>query len=93
MAGSLFPSLAAPQEGRAGSRMPGQPIYEETCSRCHGLTGRDGKAPTLLPFRWNYAQALDIIRHGGTCGMPAFTESELSDEDVAKIVEYLKTLE
>jgi mono/diheme cytochrome c family protein len=44
-----------------------------------------------VPFQWNYSQALDIVRHGGTCGMPAFSESELSDEELKQIVEYLKT--
>jgi mono/diheme cytochrome c family protein len=93
MAGSLFPSLAASQEGAAGPKAPGQPIYEKTCSQCHGLEGRGGKGPWLIPFRWSYSQALDIVRHGGTCGMPAFPESELSDENVSRIVDYLKTLE
>src|SRR5215212_11674275 len=91
-AGSLFPLSAARQEGTAaGAKMPGQPIYEGTCSRCHGPEGHGGKAPWLVPFRWNYDQALDIIRHGGACGMPGFSESELSDEDVKQIVDYLKS--
>ena len=72
--------------------MPGRSVYDSTCSRCHGPTGQDGKAPTLIPFRWNYKQALDIVRHGGACGMPAFPESELSDGEVKQIVDYLKTL-
>ena len=44
------------------------------------------------PFGWNYSQTLDIVRHGGSCGMPAFTESELSDEELKQIVDYLKML-
>ena len=71
--------------------LPGRSVYEETCSRCHGPEGQGGKAPWLVPFRWNYAQALDIIRHGGACGMPGFPESELSDDQVKQIVDYLKT--
>jgi mono/diheme cytochrome c family protein len=89
-AGSL--ALAARQEGNGGSKMPGRAIYDDTCSRCHGAQGRDGKAPELVPFRWNYDQALDIVRHGGSCGMPSFKESELSDEEVKQIVDYMKTL-
>jgi len=91
LTGSLFPLSAARQEGAAGAKMPGQPIYEGTCSRCHGPEGHGGKAPWLVPFRWNYDQALDIIRHGGACGMPGFSESELSDEDVKQLVDYLKS--
>jgi mono/diheme cytochrome c family protein len=91
LAGSLVPSLAAQQEG-ANPEMPGRPVYEKVCSRCHGPEGQGDKAPTLIPFRWNYSQALDIVRHGGSCGMPSFTESELSDEQAKQIVDYLKTL-
>ena len=91
MAGSLSSLVAARQEGAAGPEMPGRRVYDETCSRCHGPEGHEGKAPWLIPFRWNYSQALDIVRHGGTCGMPAFPESELSDEELRQIVDYLKT--
>ena len=35
---------------------------------------------------------LEIVRHGGPCGMPAFNESQLSDEELKQIVEYLKML-
>jgi len=49
-------------------------------------------APSLVPFGWNYSQTLDIVRHGGSCGMPAFAESELSDEELKQIVDYLKML-
>jgi mono/diheme cytochrome c family protein len=87
MAGSLLPLSAARLP-----EMSGRSVYEETCSRCHGLQGQEGKAPSLVPFRWTFPQALDIVRHGGSCGMPAFPESELSDDDLKQIVEYLKTL-
>lgn len=91
MAASLVPLSAARQDAAAGPEGPGRRVYEETCSRCHGPEGREGKAPWLVPFRWNYAQALDIVRYGGTCGMPAFPESSLSDEELKQIVDYLKT--
>ena len=93
LAGSVFPLSAARQEKEtaAPAALPGQAVYDGTCSRCHGPEGQGGKAPWLVPFRWNYAQAIDIVRHGGACGMPGFPESELSDEEVRQIVDYLKT--
>ena len=91
LASLLSPSLAARQEA-GGAALPGLAVYDKTCSRCHGPEGQEGKAPELIPFRWNYKQALDIVRHGGTCGMPAFPESELSDDEVKQIVDYLKTV-
>ena len=90
-AGSLFPLVAAPQEAATGPAMPGRAVYNETCSRCHGPEGQGGRAPWLVPFGWNYSQAIDVVRHGGPCGMPSYTEAELSDEQVKQIVDYLKT--
>jgi len=88
MAGSLFPLMAARQDAAAGQEMRGRVVYDETCSRCHGREGQGGKAPWLVPFGWSYSQAVDIVRHGGPCGMPAYTEPELSDEEVKQIVDY-----
>ena len=34
----------------------------------------------------------DIVRHGSSSAMPAFPESELSDDALKQIVDYLKTL-
>ena len=90
VAGSLFPLVAARLQA-AGQEMPGRAVYDNTCSRCHGHEGTGGKAPWLVPFGWSYSQALDIVRHGGS-GMPAFPESELSNDALKQIVDYLKTL-
>jgi mono/diheme cytochrome c family protein len=95
--GSLAPLLvAAPQEGgnssTSSAQMPGRPVYEKVCSRCHGPDGKSKQVPALVPFGWSYSQSLDIVRHGGPCGMPAFSESELIDEELKQIVDYLKTL-
>ncbi len=97
LTGSLAPPLVAARQESGSSpassaQMPGRPVYEKVCSRCHGPDGKSKQAPALVPFGWNYSQALDIVRHGGPCGMPAFTESELSDEELKQIVDYLKTL-
>ena len=90
VAGSLLPLVAARLRA-VGPEMPGRAVFENTCSRCHGLEGTGGTAPWLVPFGWSYSQALDIVRHGGS-GMPAFPESELSDDALKQIVDYLKTL-
>jgi mono/diheme cytochrome c family protein len=87
-------SLAAFQDSTASEpTASGRAAYEHTCSRCHGADGQNGRAPSLIPFGWNYTQALDIVRHGSACGMPAFSESELPDRTVEQIVGYLKTLD
>ena len=77
---------------RAHAETPsGQAIYKDKCSRCHGSQGQGAKAPQVVPFKWTYQQTLDRVRYP-ECEMPSFTPSELSDDDVAHIVDYLKTL-
>jgi mono/diheme cytochrome c family protein len=79
-------------EAASAADFPGRDVYEAACSRCHGRDGSGGKAPTLIPFGWNYSQALDIVRRGSACGMPAFSESDLGDEELKQVVDYLKML-
>jgi mono/diheme cytochrome c family protein len=92
VAGSMYRPTAARQESGSGPDVPGRAVYESTCSRCHGADGRGERAPWLIPFRWSYAEATDIIRHGSPCGMPAFSESELNDDAIHQLVDYLKLL-
>jgi mono/diheme cytochrome c family protein len=70
---------------------PGQRVYEAKCSECHGAEGRGGRAPRLVPFEWSYGQLLEQIRRPA-CDMPPMSESQVSDEEIAQIVAYLKTL-
>ena len=97
LTGSLAPLAAAPQEGgsspASSAQMQGRLVYEKVCSRCHGPDGKGKQVPAVVPFGWNFSQALDIVRLGGPCGMPAFSETELSDEELKQIVDYLKTLD
>lgn len=76
--------------GRAAED-PGEGLYRSNCSRCHGPEGRGAQGPNLIPFNLSYEQALDAIRHP-VCDMPSFSESDLSDADVAQIVGFLKTI-
>ena len=68
----------------------GDRLYAANCQRCHGANGRGGKAPDLVPFRWSYEETLHLVRHP-ECEMQEFSESELSDQDVQAIVNFLKT--
>jgi mono/diheme cytochrome c family protein len=70
---------------------PGQRVYEEKCSRCHGAEGRGAMAPSLVPFQWSYERALKLVREP-ECDMPPMSASEVSDAEVAQIVAYLKTI-
>ena len=70
----------------------GERLYDGHCRRCHGPEGRGTRqAPSLIPFDWSYAEALELIRHP-VCNMPPVPASVLSDAQVAQIVAYLKTI-
>jgi mono/diheme cytochrome c family protein len=71
---------------------PGLKPYEAHCARCHGEAGRGGNGPRLVPYAFSYEQTVEQVRHP-VCDMPAMPASQVSDEDIARIVAYLKTLE
>jgi len=71
---------------------PGRQVYEDKCGRCHGAEGRGGTGPRLVPFQWSEQRALELIRNP-ECDMPPIPASEVSDAQVAQIIEYLKTIE
>ena len=70
---------------------PGERVYDGKCRQCHGPEGRGAEGPRLVPFIWSYEKALDLIRYP-QCEMPPFPQADLSDEEVAQIVDYLKTI-
>ena len=70
----------------------GERLYDGNCKRCHGAEGRGTtQAPSLVPFKWSYDDALELIRHP-VCDMPPVPESAVSDAQVAQIVAYLKSI-
>jgi len=70
----------------------GERLYDGYCRRCHGVEGRGTtQGPSLIPFDWSDAEALELIRHP-VCNMPPVPASVLSDAQVAQIVAYLKTI-
>ena len=76
--------------GGAGDEA-GQRVFDAKCSRCHGAEGRGGIAPSLVPFLWSDERALKLVREP-ECDMPPMSAAEVSDEEVAQIVAYLRTL-
>jgi mono/diheme cytochrome c family protein len=71
---------------------PGESLYDDHCRQCHGSEGRGTtRGPVLVPFDWSYSEALELIRHP-VCNMPPIPESTLSDQQVAQIVAYLKSI-
>jgi putative heme-binding domain-containing protein len=73
----------------------GRWLFRSNCAFCHGLTATGGRGPNLVSAPLSHGDTDDsikrVIRSGvpGTT-MPAF--SDLTDEEIAQIIDYLRSL-
>jgi quinoprotein glucose dehydrogenase len=68
----------------------GSAAYAKVCQACHGENGAGGAGPALVPMTRDAAQVLSIVRDG-LGQMPPISTRELSDDDVTRIVEHLRS--
>ena len=81
------PAPAAQPEARP----KGQEEFDRVCKVCHGAEARGDAAPRLVPFTREYQELLGIVREG-VGQMPPIAARQLSDDEVAKVLDYLKFL-
>ncbi len=83
-----LPMLLLAQNAENGKRL----FVRDGCYQCHGYAGQGGIAGArLAPPVLNAAGMAKYIRRPAGA-MPAFTEKVVSDQDVADIYAYLKTI-
>jgi mono/diheme cytochrome c family protein len=90
----LFALAERPLAG-GQSNASGKGAYDRVCAECHGSEGR-GKggaddAPSIVPMTKDYKSLLSLVREGG-CKMPTIPASQVSDEEVGEILNYLKSV-
>jgi mono/diheme cytochrome c family protein len=73
------------------AQQSGHVEFDRVCRACHGAEARGDAAPRLVPFTREYEELLGIVREG-TGQMPPISARQLTDEGVAQIVAYLKSL-
>ncbi|MCB9233027.1 MAG: SirB2 family protein [Bacteroidia bacterium] len=80
-------------EGTDPDLVRGQAVYSTRCQLCHGADGKLGfqGAKDLSQSELTDAQMSEIVRNGKGV-MPAVSERELSNEDIAKVIKYVRTL-
>jgi quinoprotein glucose dehydrogenase len=71
--------------------MTGQEAYTSVCAACHGPTAAGGMGPRLAGANRDVSEVLAIVREGKG-QMPPMSENEISDANLGRIVEYLRTL-
>jgi quinoprotein glucose dehydrogenase len=75
----------------AATARSGDEAYRAVCQACHGQNGRGGLAPALVSISKGVDEVLGIVRDG-LGQMPPVSATELSDQEVGAIVEYLRAL-
>jgi len=76
--------------GPVAENASGAEIFQAKCG-CHGPGGAGGRAPNLTGVSSRSDDELFKIVHDGKGKMPAFG-SQLKDDQIKKVVAYLKTL-
>lgn len=90
--GGAAASSAVAAGGSAQARVPsGDAAFARVCQPCHGVQGRNGIAPPLVPMTRNTNEVLGIVREG-IGQMPAISPRALGDDEVGQIVAYLRSL-
>jgi mono/diheme cytochrome c family protein len=94
-ADAMAPTVPGIGEAKAFPQTQGAELYEAACQACHMPEGVGAAAagsypalaknPRLMPKAYPITRVLD-----GSRGMPAF-KSELSDEQIAAVVAYVRT--
>ena len=81
------------EESGAAKTAPGASIFSASCAVCHGSQGEGGVGPVLAgQVLTRFPDAADQIAvvTNGRGGMPAF-RNDLTDEEIAQVVEYTRT--
>src|SRR5882672_2923342 len=87
----IAPTGAAAQAGNAQS---GKTLWEGAatqCRNCHGLNGEGAFGPDLAGRHLSLAQFRRAVRQPWGV-MPAFVESQVSDQEMADLVAYFDSL-
>ena len=94
MAGLLWSAQGRPDEmpaltiPAAPGVTDGQEVYDFICAGCHGLSGEGLFGPAIVGSGWRDRKIeTAILRGRERSGMPPF-EGQLSDEQLAALVEY-----
>lgn len=93
---------AARNTDPAGDPSNGRAVFASNCAGCHGANGGGNIGPALNtpdgPKNWTLAEFTLALRQGKTperelnSTMPRYSETQLTDEQIADLQAYIKTL-
>jgi mono/diheme cytochrome c family protein len=71
--------------------LPGKVPYERVCAACHGDIAEGGQGPKIAGIAMDYDEFLAQVRHPSG-EMPSIPKTEITDDEVKQVLEYLKSL-
>lgn len=93
---ALFSILAvsAFAQTKPGDVANGKRLFEKDgCYQCHGYVGQGGTSgPRLAQTRFPFAGFMAFVRNPPSGGMPPFRQKVLSDQELADIYAYIKSI-
>ncbi|MCZ7573578.1 MAG: cytochrome c [Ardenticatenaceae bacterium] len=89
----IGPEFVAPQTGVADATR-GEALYRSKCYGCHVSEANVGPAHNSVDFKVRYAdeETIAVVVRAGRQPMPAFTEQMLSDQELADVIAYIRSL-
>jgi mono/diheme cytochrome c family protein len=82
--------IASTTAQEPGSAQAGRQLFESyQCWQCHGYEGQGGAAPRIAPTVYPFEAFAQLVRH--TNEMPAYSPNSLSDEQLRRIYEYVRS--
>ncbi len=75
-------------DAKRGSKL----FVDYSCYACHGFSGQNGPGKRLVPMKMATVAFSAYVRSPGTNQMPSYSAKVLSDQQLADIWAYIKTL-
>ena len=76
-----------------GDAKRGEKMFKDySCYACHGFSGQNGPGKRLVPMKMATVAFTAYVRSPGSTQMPSYSAKVLSDQQLADIWAYVKTL-
>jgi cytochrome c1 len=83
--------LASSFTAAADDKDAGKTVFGRVCEACHGVGASGGQGPALVPYEKELPELVAIVRQGIGL-MPSIPRSQISDDEIAQVHAYLKSL-
>lgn len=86
----IGPAFTVSQQTTTGNVARGEALYRSKCYGCHVPEAKVG--PTDLKTRYSDSETITLVVRSGRQPMPAFNEQMLSEQELADLIAYIRSL-